>query len=281
MIVNGTGIARDMLATIQRELALARRSVVVEAIVVAPTPATESYLRIKSARAADAGMTLTITRLHDTASTEEVIAAVHASTATALIVQLPLPPSVDAQAVLDAIPPSKDADVLATTTYCFFEEADPGALLPPVVGAVQELFARAGVLLSPDKRVVVIGNGRLVGRPMIAWFKQHGISPTIVDQGSSASLELLIKNADIIVSGVGQAGLITADMLKPGVVLIDAGTSESGGAIVGDATPSCSAVASVFTPVPGGVGPIAVAYLFRNASLLALGHGLQGAQKAV
>jgi methylenetetrahydrofolate dehydrogenase (NADP+)/methenyltetrahydrofolate cyclohydrolase len=276
MIVNGTEIGRDILATTKRDSALVRRSLIVEAIVVAPTPATESYLRIKAVRAADAGMELSITRLPDEATTEEVATAVRASTAAALIVQLPLPPGIDTSAVLNAIPRAQDADVLSDGAYQDFVDSVPEALLPPVVGAVAEIFRRAGVALA-GKRVVVIGNGKLVGRPMVAWFKQQGIAPAVVDQGSAASLAMLIKNADVIVSGVGQAGLITADMLKPGVVLIDAGTSESGGAIVGDATPSCSAIASVFTPVPGGVGPIAVACLFRNALTL----GLQAGRKTV
>ena len=90
----------------------------------------------------------------------------------------------------------------------------------------------------------------------------------------------LLTDADIVISGAGVPGLIRPEHLKEGVVLIDAGTSESGGAIVGDADPACAEVASVFTPVPGGVGPVAVACLFRNVAAL-LGSPLQEPAKGV
>jgi len=87
--------------------------------------------------------------------------------------------------------------------------------------------------------------------------------------GRGTRLDELTKEADIIISGAGHPGLLKPEMIKQGAVIIDAGTSEAGGKIVGDADPKCAEVASVFTPVPGGVGPIAVALIFKNLLMLA------------
>ena len=114
--------------------------------------------------------------------------------------------------------------------------------------------------------MILIGAGRLVGKPAGVLFERLGAKVTMLVKGDSLEPT---KAADIIISGAGVPGLIKPKMLKQGVVLIDAATSESSGLLVGDAEPSCSAKCSVFTPVPGGVGPIAVACLFENAVTLA------------
>jgi len=261
MIIDGKQIAAEILAATKAEVADLGRVPVVRAITVSPNAATESYLRIKSARAADAGMLLEVVKLPDTATTEEVIAAVGQEGADAVIVQLPLPDGIDTEAVLDAVPALKDADVLSHATRKM-----PGALLPPVAASVQEILDRSGCN-AHGKYVVVVGQGWLVGDPVAVWLRTSGADVHALTRESS-DLSIL-KNADIVVSGAGSPHLIKPEMLKQGVVLIDAGTSESDGALAGDADPACADVASVFTPVPGGVGPIAVACLFRNvASLL-------------
>ncbi|HVW71906.1 MAG TPA: bifunctional 5,10-methylenetetrahydrofolate dehydrogenase/5,10-methenyltetrahydrofolate cyclohydrolase [Candidatus Paceibacterota bacterium] len=260
MIVDGKQIASEILATTKQQVAGLGRVPVVRAITVSPNAATESYLRIKAARAADAGMQLDVLRLPDTATTEDVIAAVRQEGTDAVIVQLPLPAGIDTGAVLDAVPAAKDADVLSHATRKL-----PGALLPPVAAAVQEILDRAGCN-ARGKYAVVVGQGWLVGDPVAAWLRTSGADVhTLTRESSDLSI---LKNADTVVSGAGSPHLIKPEMLKPGVVLIDAGTSESDGALAGDADPACAEVASIFTPVPGGVGPIAVACLFRNAAIL-------------
>jgi len=260
MIIDGKQIAAEIFAATKQEVAGLGRVPVVRAITVSPNAATESYLRIKSARAADAGMQLEVMKLSDTATTEELIAAVQQEGADAVIVQLPLPAGIDTEAVLDAVPAPKDADVLSHDTRKM-----PGALLPPVAAAVQEILDRAGCN-ARGKNVVVVGQGWLVGDPVAAWLRTSGGDVhTLTRESSDLSI---LKNADIIVSGAGSPHLIKPEMLKEGVVLIDADTSESDGALAGDADPACAEVASVFTPVPGGVGPIAVACLFRNVATL-------------
>lgn len=272
MIIDGRAIARDILRQARKEVRELPRTIMVRAVTMQPGRATESYLAMKARRAGSAGMMLEIIRLSDTATTEDVIDALAAPGADALLVQLPLPDVIDTDAVLNSIPLEKDADVLSRSAHHAFDEGSAEALLPPVVEAVKEILERSGV--SPKgKQVVVVGNGWLVGEPCATWLSLTGARVTTITRESGDLSSL--KEADIIVSGAGSPGLIQPHHLKPGVVLIDAGTSESGGAIVGDASSGCADIASVFTPVPGGVGPIAVACLFRNAAHIARRSGLQ------
>lgn len=270
MIIDGRAIATDILAKTREQVASLDREVVVRAVVMKPTGATESYLRIKGARAEDAGMRLDVVHMQDDATTEEVLAAVLALGADSVIVQLPLPDSITTSLVLDEIPLTQDADVLSTAAYEDFVYRKKNALLPPVVGAIKEILERAHVEVA-GKRAVIIGSGRLVGQPAAVWLEEQGADIRVITKESDSLHEL--AHADIVISGAGSPHLITPDMLKQGVVLIDAGTSESNGAIAGDAHPDCASVASVFTPVPGGMGPIAVACLFKNAAELILRKG--------
>ena len=267
MIIDGRTLAGEVLVYTKARAQKLPRAPRVLAIVANDTPATKSYLAIKKRRATDAGCTLD-ERCFDprTATTEDLRSAVLSADADAVIVQLPLGERVDARIVCDAIPLSKDADVLSTVARMKFEADEYDALIPPVAGALAEILRAHGI--SPaGKRAVVIGSGWLVGKPCATWLshKKADVTHLSFRSGNIAPL----KEADIIVSGVGSPHFIKPEMLKPGVVLIDAGTSESGGTLAGDADPSCAPICSLFTPVPGGVGPIAVACLFENVVTLA------------
>ena len=271
MIIDGRALAREVLArTKMRAGKLARRPLIV-ALTGSDTPATRSYLAIKTKKAEEAGCVLEIKRfdlskgINNFTLSRQVVDS--AEDAHAIIVQLPLPAGVDVKKVCDAIPLSKDADVLSVTARAKFERSDTDALLPPVVGAVREIFVHSGIDVK-GKKAVVIGDGWLVGNPCAKWLKQQGTEVSVLTS-KSENLAVALRAADIIVSGAGSPHLIRPEMLKQGVVLIDAGTSESGGTIVGDADPACAAKCSFFTPVPGGIGPLAVACLFENAVTLA------------
>ncbi len=266
MILDGRALAKDILAQVKARANAFERAPHIVAIVANETPATRSYLSIKEKRAEDAGCTLEIVRLPEDARTAALRAAVLAAHADAVIVQLPLPAHVATPEVCDAIPFAKDADVLSAAARAAFENAEE-ALLPPVVGAIRKILEFGNVSVA-GKRSVVIGAGFLVGAPAARWLEKQGAAVEVVTK-ESGNLSAALAAADIIVSGAGAPRLITPAMLADGVVLIDAGTSESGGAIVGDADPACAERCSLFTPVPGGVGPIAVACLFENAVALA------------
>lgn len=255
MIVDGWKIAADILTRAKARAKRLPRPPLVVALKGADTAATRSYLSVKKKRAADAGCRFDMRELG--ASVEDADAA---------LVQLPLPFGADVKAALDAILVEKDADVLSTAARMKFEAAEPDALLPPTAAALAEILSASGV--DPKgKRAVVIGAGWLVGIPCATWLSHAGAEVVhLKEPGSDLSV---LKDADIVVSGVGSPRLIKPDYLKRGVVLIDAGTSESGGTVAGDADPACAGVASLFTPVPGGVGPVTVACLFANAVTLA------------
>lgn len=275
MLIDGKAIAGEILKEVREVTDTIGRKPMIRAVTVCPTPATESYLKIKSVKAAEAGMQLAIVRLPEDATGEQVIAAVTEAGADAVIVQLPLPSHLDTQEVLDAIPLGQDADVLSSMAYERFHTDAPGALVPPVVGAIARIFERADVAVT-GKRVVVVGNGKLVGRPAAWWLTVQGAREvTVLDEETFTENRSALTAADIIVSGAGSPHLIKPEMITPGAVCIDAGTSDLSGAIAGDFDPACADMTAVFTPVPGGVGPVAVAYLFKNVASLLTAHGLQ------
>ncbi len=267
MIIDGRAIAQEIIENVKRKVSVFDREIILRAIVMQPNAATESYLRVKAARASDAGIKMEIVHIPNNATDGEILTAVTASGADSVIVQLPLPEEINSARILDGIPFEKDPDVLSKVAYEHFTQGRSDSLVPPVVGAIQEVFKRANVEVA-GRNAVVIGKGRLVGQPAIVWLESQGAQVEVLTRKSTDYSPLL--SADIIISGAGSSHFITPSMLKHGVVLIDAGTSESNGAIAGDADPSCAEVASIFTPVPGGMGPIAVACLFKNTATLAL-----------
>ena len=267
MIIDGRKMAHEVLARAKTRATALDKAPHILAIVASETPATKSYLAIKTKRAEDAGCVLLVRQFPETVSIEELQSTITASDADAIIVQLPLPAGIDAQAVCDTIPLEKDADVLSDVARQKFARGDADACVPPVVGAIAEIF-RIHTIEPKEKKAVVIGRGFLVGAPAALWLAQQGAQVTVANR-STQDFSDILRDADIIVSGAGAPHLITPDMLKRGVVLIDAGTSESGGEVVGDADPACAAKCSIFTPVPGGIGPLAVAKLFENAVTLA------------
>lgn len=268
MILDGKALASDILARTKARVAALERTPRILALVSEETAATTSYLAIKAKRAHDAGCELIVERAFGQ-TTEALIATLraHHDDVDAIIVQLPLGSGVDTHAVCDAIPLEQDADVLSARAREKSTEGDIEALLPPVVGAVSEILAHGGVTISGTS-VAVVGAGFLVGAPVALWLARQGAVVTVVAH-ETKNLAATLSTADIVISGTGVPHLITPTMLKRGAVLIDAGTSESGGAIVGDADPACAEVCSLFTPVPGGVGPVAVAKLFENVAILA------------
>ncbi|MHB8710398.1 MAG: hypothetical protein ACYC6X_02510 [Minisyncoccota bacterium] len=255
MIVDGRARAREVSArTKVRAEKLSHRPRVVAYIAQDQTSVTRSYLRIKKKMAEASGCDF-----------EETSSPSFFTDADATIVQLPT--TSEAMTMLDAINVEQDADVLSKAAREKFARGDEDALLPPVVAAIAEIFKAYGVE-PKGKRAVVIGKGFLVGAPAAKWLRQQGSLVKTTDN-KTENLARLLRSADIVITGAGVPHLIKPDMVKKGAVLIDAGTSESNGAIAGDASPSCADKCSVFTPVPGGVGPLAVACLFANAVTLA------------
>lgn len=259
MLLDGKVIAARILEDVASRAAVLSEPPSVLALTVLPDAATRSYLSVKTRQAERAGIHMTVREIPH-ATTDSLIAELENAGEDALIVQLPLPSAIDTDAVLAAIPEAKDADVLSPAAR------KTGTLLPPVAAAVKE-FLNTTNTDPQGLRATVVGHGRLVGEPVAAYLQEAGAQVTVVTK-EEGDLAAALKDADIIVSGAGVPGLITSDMIRPDAIVIDAGTSEQGGAVVGDADPRVADTATL-TPVPGGVGPVAVACLLRNAVMLA------------
>ncbi|MSR76030.1 MAG: bifunctional 5,10-methylenetetrahydrofolate dehydrogenase/5,10-methenyltetrahydrofolate cyclohydrolase [Candidatus Ryanbacteria bacterium] len=187
---------------------------------------------------------------------------VHEPRNSGVIVQLPLPGQIDAQAILNAIIPEKDVDVLSARAVGNVS-VGKSHIMPPVAGAVKLLLEHYGVEVS-GKKIVVVGAGRLVGQPVAMWAMRAGAVVTVLHGADQVNHEML-KDADIVISGLGKPRVITGEMVKDGVVVVDVGTSEDGGVLVGDVDQeSVSKKASHMTPLKGGVGPLTVALVFQN-----------------
>ena len=274
MIVDGRAIADAIQAALREKIAALPESErpALFVVMAGEHPATKSFVSIKKRFAAAVGVPVEEIFFEEKeATTEALIAAIGAIVARGrrggIIVQLPLPRSINTGAVLNAIPLSYDADVLSDEAMRLFGEGK-SSVIPPVIGAIREILERNSIFLH-GKKVAVLGRGRLVGAPAARWLPRFGAivkaynSETPLREGD-------LSDADIIVSGIGRPGFITPDMVKDGVILLDAGTSEAEGKMVGDAHPDTAAKCALFTPVPGGIGPVTVAVLFQN--LIALGH---------
>ncbi|HEX8591485.1 MAG TPA: bifunctional 5,10-methylenetetrahydrofolate dehydrogenase/5,10-methenyltetrahydrofolate cyclohydrolase [Candidatus Paceibacterota bacterium] len=259
-IFNGKAVSKRLLSDIAKRVNVLPRKPTFLAITVTPSGATLSYLRMKQRLAAEAGIGMEV-RTYETQTTEGLVAELGTVTEDAVIVQLPLPETIDTEAVLAAIPPGKDADVLSPSTRA------AGKLAHPVAAAVATVFEESG--LTPEgKRAAVVGQGWLVGAPVAEWLRRRGAVVSIVTK-EEGDLVAACKDADIIVSGTGVAGLITPKHVRPGAAVIDVGTSELGGSLRGDVDQGVAEIASIFTPVPGGVGPVTVVRLLDNVVTLA------------
>lgn len=257
MIVDGKKIAAEIYDAVREEVSAMERAPIMAAITCAPNFETQKYLELKKRKAAQVGITLRVIELPETATTDEVVACVRAvaSEVDGVVVQLPFPANINREMVLSAVPIDKDPDGFAYAQ-------NPAACLPPVVGAIKEIAEHHGISFT-EKQVVVLGAGRLVGSPAVRFLRSAGAEVTISTEHDTAQAQQLL-DADVIVSGIGEPHFITVDKIKHGAVVFDAGTSEDGGLMVGDVHPDVAHVASLFTPVPGGIGPITIALLLRN-----------------
>ncbi len=258
-IVDGRALAAQVRAEVAAEIQARGLSPRLGIVACAPNFETKTYLDLKEKTATSLGVTVVRRVLDLSADTAAVIKAVHELTACTdgLIVQLPLPSHIDRVAVLAAVPPERDVDAFAYT-------GEMTEVLPPVVGAIELIAKQTGVVWKGSK-VVIFGGGRLVGQPMAYFAAAAGAEVSVVTAETDAAEALrLASTADCIVLGVGRPRLLRPGMVKTGVAVFDAGASEEGGVIVGDADPEVANVASVFTPVPGGIGPLTVALIFRN-----------------
>jgi hypothetical protein len=252
-------------------------------VAVGEEPASRIYLKRKRAACAEVGIRVVDAILPEGADTDTVVARVRGLGADpgvhGLLVQLPMVGPADPRVVLETIPPEKDVDGFHPVNVGRLAAGLPG-LVPCTPLGILEMLRHHGVPLA-GQHVVVLGRSNLIGRPLSALLSRKGVDATVT-VGHSASgpgLKELAARADVLVCAIGKPELVTAEWVRPGAAVVDAGihrvpdpSRRSGSRIVGDVeAASVARVAGALTPVPGGVGPMTVAMLVHNTVLAAAG----------
>jgi methylenetetrahydrofolate dehydrogenase (NADP+)/methenyltetrahydrofolate cyclohydrolase len=255
-------------------------------VLVGDNPSSLSYVRSKGDTAEQAGLYSDMFHLPESTSQDRLLSHILDLNTDArfhgILVQLPLPPQIHESAVMGAIDPSKDADGVTATNLGHLVRGEP-CPWPATPAGIVELLHRSG---NPPagKHVVVCGRSNIVGKPIanILMQKSDRANATVtLCHTGTPDIGDFTRQADILIAAMGVAGAITADMVKPGAVVIDVGNNwvedpsrKSGRRLVGDVDyDGVSEVASAITPVPGGVGPMTIAMLLSNTVWLAERYG--------
>jgi methylenetetrahydrofolate dehydrogenase (NADP+)/methenyltetrahydrofolate cyclohydrolase len=269
-VIDGAAAAREVYARLKERVAVLARSGIrpgLTAILVGEHPASKIYLRNKVRACEEAGIRSVVHTLPGSSTTAAVLATVDELNRDrqvhGILLQLPLPPQLDPQRLLQAIAPEKDVDGLTWASL--------GALVagraqyePCTPAAVIALLERAGVGLD-GRDAVVVGRSSIVGKPMALMLMARGATVTIC-HSRTRDLREHARRADVLVAAVGRPRLVTADMVKPGAAVIDVGINRMpDGKLAGDVDfEAVREVAGWITPVPGGVGPMTVAMVIVN-----------------
>ena len=245
-------------------------------VLVGEDPASEVYVRSKGKATAEAGMAGFAHQLSDTTSEGELLALVEALNADVavdgILVQLPLPPQIDAARVIAAIDPAKDVDGFHAINAGLLATGGDALVPCTPLGCLHLLKAELGSLAGLD--AVVIGRSNIVGKPMAMLLLGESATVTVA-HSRTRDLADVVRRADIVVAAVGRAEMVRSDWIKPGAVVIDVGINRVAGEggksrLVGDvAFDEAAEVAAAITPVPGGVGPMTIAMLLRNTLVAA------------
>ena len=270
--MDGKVIAERIRKEIAGKVAKLSTPIGLGTILVGSDPGSVAYVDGKHKDCAQVGIKSIKVNLSDSVSTADVVAAVNKlnqdPNCTGCIVQLPLPSGIDVQEVLSAIDPKKDADGLTPTNLgnlvLSFNE-----IIPCTPKAIVALLNEYKIKLSGAK-VLIIGRGLTVGRPLSILLSQKAINATItLAHSATSNLSALIKESDVVIAAIGSAHFIKPEMVKPGAVIVDVGITRVDNKLVGDVDPTVAQIASAMAPMPGGVGPLTRAMLLQNVFELA------------
>jgi methylenetetrahydrofolate dehydrogenase (NADP+)/methenyltetrahydrofolate cyclohydrolase len=269
IVMDGKMLRDEIVAGLRTAVeAAGSPAVCLATVLVGDDPPSQSYVRSKHHQAELAGLQSRNLELPDTAKQEHVEEAVGELAADpqvhGILVQLPLPDGIDADAVLRLIPPDKDVDGLTERSLGRLVRGEPG-LVPCTPLGVMRLLERYDVPIS-SRRAVVVGRSTLVGLPLALLLARKGVDATVtIAHSRTPDLAAVCREADILVAAAGQARMITADHVKPGAAVIDVGVSRTEEGIAGDIDfDAVRDVAGWITPMPGGTGPMTVACLLEN-----------------
>ena len=270
-MMDGNNLRDETVARLRKEIeAAGSPAVCLATVLVGGDKPSHIYVASKHKKAQEAGMISVGVHLEDDATQEQVEAEVRRLAADpsvhGILVQLPLPKHLDAEPVLALLPPEKDVDGLTERSMGRLLRGLPGHAPCTPLG-VMRLLERYEIP-TKGKKVVVIGRSTLTGLPQLVLFLRKGGDATTTCTHSHTSpedLKAYCREADVIVSCVGIARLITADHVKPGATVIDVGVSREEAKIVGDVDfDAVQAVAGAITPMPGGTGPMTIGCLLEN-----------------
>jgi methylenetetrahydrofolate dehydrogenase (NADP+)/methenyltetrahydrofolate cyclohydrolase len=269
-LIDGNALSRQLRADVAaRVTALKAKGITpgLAVVLVGDNPASQVYVRNKVKACEDTGMHSVLETWPASMSEADLLARVealnHDATIHGILVQLPLPAHIDAQKVIEAISPAKDVDG--------FHIASAGALMTGLPGfwpctpyGCMKMLESLGYELN-GKHAVVIGRSNIVGKPMALMLLQQNATVTICHSGTK-DLKAMTLQADVIVAAVGKRNVLTADMVKPGAVVLDVGMNRNDeGKLCGDVDfAGVKEVAGYITPVPGGVGPMTITMLMVN-----------------
>ncbi|OGZ32710.1 MAG: hypothetical protein A3H02_03005 [Candidatus Niyogibacteria bacterium RIFCSPLOWO2_12_FULL_41_13] len=267
MIIDGKIIAERIKNELKGKLILIKKELRLAIIEAGASEASRKFLEQKIKFADGLGIETKEYKFSLDISTtkfrKELKKIVHLKKNSGVIIQLPLPEQINVQYILNAIPPEKDIDVLSSRAIGDFATGR-GKISPPVVEALKEVFKEYKIDLN-GKKVAIVGRGKLVGKPLALWFLSQPVILTVAGSEAGKGLGEITSQADILISGVGKPNLISGEMLKKGAICLDFGTSESEGKLAGDFDfESAKEKAGLLSPVPGGLGPIVVACVFKN-----------------
>jgi methylenetetrahydrofolate dehydrogenase (NADP+)/methenyltetrahydrofolate cyclohydrolase len=289
-LIDGKQVAAEVEAEVKRDCELLAKQGIVPGLVairVGDDPASEVYVRNKAKKATELGLNGVQRHLPATTSQrelEEEIDRLNADeTVDGILLQLPLPSHLDSKALLDRIDPRKDVDGFHPVNVGRLQQGRPCLVACTPMGVIR-LLESSGIAIG-GCRAVVVGRSDIVGKPVAALLLHRHATVTIA-HSRTPDLAGVVREADIVVAAVGKAMMITGDMIKPGAAVIDVGINRiepgfdkldllseakrnvvlsKGSALVGDVDfESASRVAGWITPVPGGVGPMTIAYLLKN-----------------
>ena len=282
ILLDGKAIAYELTASVASEITVIKRkqsgfSPGLAAVVVGEDPASKVYVRNKKRLAIDVGMQALDYSLPESTTQNELKKYVtklgEDPRVDGILVQLPLPPHIDQDQVIDSINPDKDVDGLHPYNVGLLVKGQP-RFVPATPASVQHILVQSGIKIS-GKHVVICGRSEIVGKPLALLLMQRnvGANATVtVCHSKTENLAKITSQADILIAAVGQQNFITADMVKQGSVVIDVGTNriqdtsrKSGYRLVGDVDfENVRNIVYAITPVPGGVGPMTIAMLLKN-----------------
>lgn len=282
-IIDGKAVAAEIEAEVRDIIASVDgsgwRTPGLHVILASEDPASATYVGGKARASERVGIRSVVHTPELSITTEELVALVtqlnQDDDVDAILVQLPLPHQVDAGRVLEAVSPRKDVDGFHPTTFGLLAEGRP-LVTPCTPAGCMELMRRYGVDFR-GAEAVVIGRSTIVGRPMALLLINHDATVTVC-HSRTRDLPAVCRRADILIAATGKPGMVDASFVRPGACVIDVGTTRVDGKLRGDVDrASVEPIAGLLTPVPGGVGPMTIAMLMRNALSLAVARRPQGA----